>query len=143
MHDVAAGLTVRTARHSDIPAVLAIWDQARSAAAVTPDDDAAIEWLLERDPEALLLAELGDRPVGALIAGWDGWRGTMYRLAVLAEHRRHGVASRLVDEGHRRLAARGARRVTALVAPDEADAVGLWRAMGYARDDMARYVRGL
>jgi ribosomal protein S18 acetylase RimI-like enzyme len=143
MHDRAGSLTVRTAGHADIPAVLAIWEQARSAAAVTRDDDAAIEWLLERDPEALLIAELGDTPVGALVAGWDGWRGNMYRLAVLAPYRRRGVARKLVDEAHRRLAARGARRVTALVAPDERDAVGLWEAMGYARDAIARHVRNL
>jgi ribosomal protein S18 acetylase RimI-like enzyme len=143
MHDRAGSLTVRTAGPADIPAVLAIWEQARSAAAVTRDDDAAIEWLLERDPEALLIAELGATPVGTLVAGWDGWRGNMYRLAVLAPYRRRGVARRLVDEAHRRLAARGARRVTALVAPDEDDAVALWQAMGYARDGMARHVRNL
>jgi ribosomal protein S18 acetylase RimI-like enzyme len=138
-----AAVIVRPAGHSDIPAVLSIWSQARSAAAVTPDDDAAIEWLLERDPEALLVAEVAERPVGVLIAAWDGWRGNMYRLAVLAEHRRNGVARRLVDEGHRRLAARGARRVSALVAGDEPEAVGLWRAMGYADDGIARFARNL
>jgi ribosomal protein S18 acetylase RimI-like enzyme len=138
-----AAVIVRTAGHSDIPAVLSIWAQARSAAATTPDDDSAIEWLLERDPAALLVAEVGERPVGVLIAAWDGWRGNMYRLAVLATHRRRGVARRLVDEGHRRLAARGARRVTALVGGDEPDAVGLWQAMGYADDGIARFVRNL
>lgn len=136
-------VVVRTAGHSDIPAVLSIWARARSAAATTPDDDAAIEWLLERDSEALLIAEIGERPAGVLIAAWDGWRGNMYRLAVLAEHRRRGIASRLVDEGHRRLAARGARRVTALVGGDEPDAVGLWHAMGYVNDGIARFVRNL
>jgi ribosomal protein S18 acetylase RimI-like enzyme len=143
MSERAASLIVRTAGHVDIPAVLAIWEQARSPAAVTRDDDAAIEWLLERDPEALLIAELGDTAVGALVAGWDGWRGNMYRLAVLEAHRRRGVARMLVDEAHRRLAARGARRVTALVAPGEDEAIGLWEAMGYARDGMARHVRNL
>jgi ribosomal protein S18 acetylase RimI-like enzyme len=143
MHRPPAALVVRTAGHADVAAVLDIWSRARSAAAVTPDDDTAIEWLLERDPEALLLAEIGETPAGVLIAAWDGWRGNMYRLAVPAEHRRRGVARRLVDEGHRRLAARGARRVTALVAPEEDDAVGLWAAMGYGRDGIARYVRNL
>jgi ribosomal protein S18 acetylase RimI-like enzyme len=139
----APTVTVRTAGPSDIPAVLSIWRRARSAAASTPDTGGAVEWLLERDPEALLLAEVGDEPVGALIAAWDGWRANMYRLAVLDEHRRRGIARRLVDEGHRRLTARGARRVTALVAPDEPAAVALWRSAGYAQDGIARYVRGL
>jgi hypothetical protein len=35
----------------------------------------------------------------------------------------------------------GARRVTALVADDEADAPALWRAVGYEHDaQLARYV---
>jgi hypothetical protein len=72
MHRPPAALVVRTAGHADVAAVLDIWSRARSAAAVTPDDDTAIEWLLERDPEALLLAEIGETPAGVLIAAWDG-----------------------------------------------------------------------
>jgi hypothetical protein len=49
-----------------------------------------------------------------------------------------------VRAGERHLAERGARRVTALVAHDEPDAVGLWAAAGYARDaDIVRWVRNL
>jgi ribosomal protein S18 acetylase RimI-like enzyme len=144
MHQPSAALVVRTARHSDIPAVLSIWEQARSAAAVTPDDDAAVEWLLERDPEALLLAEIGDTPVGVLIAAWDGWRGNMYRLAVEPAQRRRGIGLALVRAGERHLEAQGARRVTALVVHGDADAVSLWAAAGYARDEtIARFVRSL
>jgi ribosomal protein S18 acetylase RimI-like enzyme len=68
----------------------------------------------------------------------------MYRLAVLPQHRRHGIATRLVEAGHERLRALGARRVTALVAHDEEEAVGLWLAAGYARDEeIVRFVRNL
>jgi ribosomal protein S18 acetylase RimI-like enzyme len=82
--------------------------------------------------------------VGALIAGWDGWRGNMYRLAVLASHRRRGIARALVEAGHARLRELGAPRVTALVEHDDDPAIELWRATGYAHDPtMGRYVRNL
>ena len=42
---------------------------------------------------------------GTVIASWDGWRGAMYRLAVLPSLRRRGIAAALVDEGERRLQA--------------------------------------
>jgi ribosomal protein S18 acetylase RimI-like enzyme len=46
--------------------------------------------------------------VGTIVAGWDGWRGSLYRLAVLPAARRRGTALRLVADGERRLAEKGA-----------------------------------
>jgi ribosomal protein S18 acetylase RimI-like enzyme len=135
---------VRAAGPADIPAVLTLWARARSAAASTPDTPEALERLLATDPGALLVAEAGGAIVGVIVAAWDGWRGNVYRLAVDPPHRRRGVGVALVRAGERRLEQQGARRVTALVAHDEADAVGLWAAAGYARDEaIARFVRNL
>ena len=135
---------IRAATSDDVDDVLAVWAEARSAAARTPDDPEVVQRLLERDPGSLLLAEADGRVVGALIAGWDGWRGNVYRLAVLPSHRRQGIARRLVEAGHDRLHALGARRVTALVGGEEGAAHGLWRAVGYQRDEFVhRFVRNL
>ena len=135
---------VRAATTADIDAVLAVWAEARGTAARTPDDPRAVELLVERDPGALLVAELEGQVVGVLIAGWDGWRGNVYRLAVLRPHRRQGIARQLVEAGHERLRAQGARRVTALVGGEEGAAHGLWRALGYQRDEFVhRFVRNL
>jgi len=135
---------VRTATAADVDAVLAVWAEARSAAAQTVDNPQVVEQLLERDPGALLVAELGGEVVGVLIAGWDGWRGNVYRIAVLPSHRREGIARELVEAGHERLRAQGARRVTALVGGEEGAAHRLWRALGYQRDEFVhRFVRDL
>jgi ribosomal protein S18 acetylase RimI-like enzyme len=99
---------------------------------------------LAASPDGLLVAESDGRIVGALVAVWDGWRGNMYRLAVLPSYRRRGIARRLVEEGHSRLRAKGARRVTALVASDEEEAKSLWRALGYEFDEnIERFVKNL
>jgi ribosomal protein S18 acetylase RimI-like enzyme len=93
-------------------------------------------------PGSLLIAEFKGRVIGALIATWDGWRGNLYRLAVREEHRRRGVALRLVQEGERRLAARGARRISVLAGRDDEMAAGLWTAAGYDRDEkIGRFVK--
>ncbi|MCW2992160.1 MAG: family N-acetyltransferase [Solirubrobacterales bacterium] len=135
---------MRPAHTADIDAVLAVWLAARSAAATTPDTPQTLARLLARDPEALLVAERDGEIVGTLVAGWDGWRVNFYRLAVVAEHRRQGIARALVDDAHARLRAKGALRATALVAADEDEATGFWRAVGYAHDpQMARFVRNL
>jgi len=138
------GLTIRVAEPDDAAGVLALWEAARSSAASTPDDHSSIARLMEHTADALLVAEQDGRIVGAVIAAWDGWRANMYRLAVAPEHRRRGIGRRLVQAGHDRLRAKGARRVTALVAHDEVDATSLWRAVGYDRDELiVRFVRNL
>jgi ribosomal protein S18 acetylase RimI-like enzyme len=135
---------VRAATGADIDAVLAVWAEARSRAAQTPDDPAVVQQLLDRDPGALLVAESDGEVIGVLIAGWDGWRGNVYRLAVLPSHRREGIARELVEAGHERLRAQGARRITALVGGEEGAAHRLWRALGYQRDEFVhRFVRNL
>jgi ribosomal protein S18 acetylase RimI-like enzyme len=96
----------------------------------------------ERD--ALLVAQVEGRLAGTIIAGWDGWRGSLYRLAVLPPARRRGIALRLVAEAERRLAAKGARRLSAIVMSEQDPAVALWLAAGYHHDTrVGRYVRTL
>ena len=137
-------MTIPPAGEGDISAVLGLWARSRSSGATTRDDEAVVRRLLERDPDALLVADDGGELVGTLIAAWDGWRGNMYRLAVAPEHRRRGVARRLIGEGERRLKAVGGRRVTALIWREDSEAAGVWAAAGYGDDHgVARYVRNL
>jgi ribosomal protein S18 acetylase RimI-like enzyme len=141
---MAVAAHVRAAGPADVPAVLALWAAARSPNASTPDTPEALERLLAAGPGSLLVAEdePGGAVVGALVAAWDGWRGNMYRLAVDPAHRRRGIALVLARAGERRLREQGARRITALVAHEDGDAVGLWAAAGYARDEtIVRFVR--
>jgi ribosomal protein S18 acetylase RimI-like enzyme len=137
-------VTIRSAVAADVAAVLELWSRARSCGASTADDQAVVRRLLKRDPEALLVAELDGELVGTLVAGWDGWRGNMYRLAVAPERRRQGIAAQLVQEGERRLLAQGASRVTALAWRQDTLASSLWTAVGYEDDSgIGRFVRNL
>jgi ribosomal protein S18 acetylase RimI-like enzyme len=132
---VAGGnLRIRAATEADIGGVLELWAAARAVPAVTPDTPEALRVLLGRDPAALLVADLDGRIVGALVAGFDGWRGNMYRLAVEPHSRRHGIGGALIRHGERRLREAGARRVTALIVREDEVAVAAWEAAGYERD---------
>lgn len=135
---------IRVAGRGDIPAVLALWEEERSAHASVPDRVDDLARLIDDPAAALLLAERGGEIVGALIAGWDGWRGNLYRLAVRRHARREGIGLRLVEAGESHLRSRGARRVTALVAFDDGEAGAFWDAAGYPPDlDIGRRVRNL
>jgi ribosomal protein S18 acetylase RimI-like enzyme len=138
IHDRAR---IRNAGEEDIASVLDLWILAGSLPSVSDSPD-GLARLLAADPQALLVAELDGVVVGSLIAAWDGWRGSFYRLAVSPEHRRKGLATMLLREGERRLRERGALRLTAIAADDEAGAMAFWRAASYERQQhRARFVR--
>ena len=140
--DVHDHWTIRRAVADDIASVLDLWAVAGSRPSIGDDSPDGLVQLLVADPHALLVAEVEGVLAGSLIAAWDGWRGSFYRLAVLPEHRRKGLATMLLREGERRLRERGAVRLTAIVADDEAGAMAFWRAAGYERQrHRARFVR--
>lgn len=134
--------TLRTATQGDVAALLALW-QAADAEPTHTDDVEGVTALLDHDREAVIVAVDGDALVGAVIAGWDGWRGSIYRIAVAPSHRRAGLATALLREAERRLDARGARRLSAIVVENDAQAMAFWRASAW-EDQQARtrFVRG-
>jgi len=135
---------IRSCRREELDEILRLWREARSAIASIPDSRAGIERLFEHAPDSLLVALVDGRIVGAVIAAWDGWRGAVYRLAVLPPHRRSGLALTLVRAGEERLLALGAPRVSALVTRGNEPAEGFWTAAGYERDEsVGRFVRNL
>jgi ribosomal protein S18 acetylase RimI-like enzyme len=134
---------LRSGRPEDVDAVLALWRRAEASPSPT-ESTADLLGLLERDPEALLLGASGGEIVGSLIVGWDGWRGTFYRLAVDPAHRRRGLATALVQAGEERLGALGAHRLGAIVETEEPDAMGFWSAAGYElQAARSRFVKNL
>ena len=134
------GWEVRAAQERDLAGVLALWRSAGNVPTPT-DDERSLRALLAFDPQAIIVAELRGGVVGSVIVGWDGWRGTFYRLAVRPQERRHGLATELVREGERRLLGRGAVRLNAIVVADEREAIRFWEAVGYgAHPEQLRFV---
>jgi ribosomal protein S18 acetylase RimI-like enzyme len=120
-------VSIRPAVAADIPAVLELWREA--AAPTTTDDAEGVGALLAHDPGALLVAESSSKEiVGTVIAGWDGWRGSIYRIAVAPSQRRAGLGRRLLREAEERLRRVGARRMHAIVVGTDEQAAGFWRA---------------
>jgi ribosomal protein S18 acetylase RimI-like enzyme len=134
--------TIRAARSADVPAVLALWHEADVEPSHT-DDGTSVTRLVAHDPKALIVAEAAGRIVGSVVAGWDGWRGSVYRLAVAPSHRRGGLGSRLVLAAERRLVEEGATRLQAIVVETDAQATGFWRARGWEEQvERLRFVKG-
>jgi ribosomal protein S18 acetylase RimI-like enzyme len=150
--------TFRTATPEDIPALLGFWQTAAENAARPQDSAAAVENLLARDPAALILAidpsarsdpsdpsdPSDQRIVGSVIAGFDGWRCHLYRLAVAPDRRRQGIATTLVEHAEARFRALGGTRSDAMVLDDNVSAQSAWWAQGYrVQEEWSRWVRPL
>src|SRR4029077_15896258 len=89
--------------------------------------------------DGFLVAIPGNTIVGSVIAGWDGRRGNIDRLAVAPEARRRRRAQRLFREAALVMQSKGGRRLSALVERHEAHAVGFWDAL--AADGWGRHER--
>jgi ribosomal protein S18 acetylase RimI-like enzyme len=127
-------LRIRTAGPADAVAVLDFWRDAAEGTSIT-DDTAGVTALVTRDPEALIVAELNGELVGTVIAGYDGWRCSLYRLAVAPAHRRRGIGGALLEAAERRFTAVGGRRGDAMVLEANERAHRAWAAAGYHRED--------
>jgi len=130
-------IQIRAAAPTDADAVLSFWREAAEGTSISDDVD-GVKRLLARDPEALILAVDGDVIVGSVIAGWDGWRASLYRLAVLPSHRRRGISKTLLRAAEERFATLGGRRADAMVLEANERAHQAWTAAGYERQDSWR-----
>jgi ribosomal protein S18 acetylase RimI-like enzyme len=137
-------LTIRPFAGQDRPSLEALWAQ------VFADDPPwnrpafLIDRKLNVDPELLLVAILDGTLVAAVMAGFDGFRGWIYHLAVMAEYRRRGIATQLVRTAEAALLARGCPKVNLQVRATNQDVVAFYRTLGYEveeRVSMGRLLR--
>jgi ribosomal protein S18 acetylase RimI-like enzyme len=137
-------LVLRAAEPHELPDVLAFWRIAAEDAHRPVDTHAGLATLHLRDPSALIVAVDGDQVVGTIIAGWDGWRCHLYRLAVAPSRRGAGIGRALVTAAEDRFRALGGTRADAMVLDDNEPAHRVWSASGYHRQqEWSRWIKPL
>ncbi len=124
-------VTLRRYQSDDRPAVIELWSDTWSdpASHNVPSED--IDRKLADSPDLLLVADDEGVVVGTVLAGFDGHRGWINRLAVDAAHRGQGIGRALVREAEARLSARGCHKVNLQIREGEACVVAFYESLGY------------
>jgi ribosomal protein S18 acetylase RimI-like enzyme len=96
--------------------------------------NAAAESIAEKrrfQPDLLLVAVEGPQVAGSVMAGYEGHRGWISRIAVLKSHRGRGIGAQLLAEAELRLAAMGCVKINLQVVESNADTVAFYERSGY------------
>ncbi len=127
---------------SDIAAILDFWANHAENNSRPLDSSDALIGLLERDRDALILAIENDEIIGTVIAGWNGWRSCLYRLAVREDKRRQGIGKLLIDQAIERFKTFGGTRIDAMILDENETAHKAWISYGFEpQEDWSRWVK--
>ena len=135
-------LVIRPFAADDEEAVVALWE---SAGLTRPWNDPRkdIARKLRVQSEWFLVAVSGDGLIGSVMAGYDGHRGWVNYLAVSPQARRGGIGRALMSEVELRLREAGCPKINLQVRATNQAALGFYRALGYATDDVISLGRRL
>lgn len=101
------------------------------------DSRDGIEKFLLRNPGTSYVAEEGDRIVGTILSGHDGRRGYIYHMSVAEDHRRQGIAGKLLENSLAALKKEGINKAALLVFNRNEIGNAFWESQGFTvREDI-------
>lgn len=120
-------------RHLD--GVDALWREAFPNDSPWNSASVAIPEKLRVQPELFLVAVAEDDVIGSVMAGYDGHRGWISRIAVRQSNRLRGVGRSLLAEAERRLSALGCTKINLQVVASNASVTNFYKQAGYAVEE--------
>ncbi|MBS0279910.1 MAG: GNAT family acetyltransferase [Proteobacteria bacterium] len=119
----------------DLAGIDALWREAFAGDEPRHRAKAAVPAKLAFQPDLFLVAREDGRVIGSIVAGYDGYRGHINRVAVLESHRRKGVGALLVRAAEARLSALGCTKINLQIRAANHAVASFYRGLGYAVED--------
>lgn len=136
-------LVIRTYEPRDESSVTALWRDVFRDDPPWNDPKFVIRRKLAIQPELFLVGELEGTVVAAVVIGFDGFRGWIYHLAVVPEHRRKGFGRVLMSEAEIRLRRLGCPKVNLQVRVTNTGVIEFYRHLGYQVEDRVSFGKRL
>ncbi|MEM9624050.1 MAG: GNAT family acetyltransferase [Pseudomonadota bacterium] len=126
---------VRRFTPQDQPGVVALWQLVFPDEPEWNESNALIRTKLTVQPELFFVCEWDNRLVGTVIAGFDGVRGWVHKVACHPDAQRNGVARLLMEAAESALAALGCNKLNLQVRAGNHSALAFYQAAGYQIED--------
>src|SRR3546814_642438 len=124
-------MEIRRYAESDFAAVVALWDEAGISVPYN-DPTQEIPLALASPNTALFIGEEGSELVATILAGHDGHRGWLYKLAVSPARRHQGLGRQLVAHAEAWLAEQGMPKINLMIRDTNAAVRDFYVRLGYA-----------
>ena len=134
-------MIIRPANVADRSSVVALWET------VFPDDPPhnappkVFDAKLAIQDDMLLVATDGDAVAGTAMAGYDGHRGWLHKVAVLPQYRGRGLATALVRHAIRALRCAGCTKVNLQIRTTNLEVRQFYEALGFESEDRLSMAR--
>ncbi len=130
-----ATLSVRTYQTGDEQAVIRLWQR------TFPDDPPwnepaiVIKNKLAFQPDWFFVCLYGDKVVGTILAGYDGVRGWVQKVAADPDHQRLGIATLLMRTAEDALRQAGCPKLNLQTHSNNTAAIAFYKQAGFATED--------
>ena len=130
---------VRPFAEADEPEVVTLWTEVFAGDPARNDPAAVIGRKLQFQRELFLVGEFRGGVVGTVVAGYDGYRGWVYHLAVHPRYRRRGFGRMLMREAENGLRAIGCPKLNLQVRSTNAEVIAFYKHLGYSMEDRVSF----
>ena len=122
---------IRIYHESDRQEVIRLWETVFPGGAAWNKSEEVISTKLSTQPELFFVAVQDERVLGTILAGFDGVRGWVHRLAVCPNQRRQGLASRLMKNAETSLKRIGCPKLNLQVRASNLEVLKFYESQGY------------
>ena len=125
---------VRSYHPGDREAVIGLWDEVFTDDPPWNKPELVIDSKIRVQADLFFVCEMDGSIVGTVLAGFDGHRGWVHKVATAPSYRRKGIARLLMEAAERGLASKGCKKLNLQVRDGNEGAVAFYKDLGFAEE---------
>ncbi|MEQ8992770.1 MAG: GNAT family acetyltransferase [Pseudomonadales bacterium] len=131
----ASDVEIRAFESRDADGVCGLWRTIFSVDPPWNEPEEVIALKMQVQPELFLVATRRGQIIGTVVAGFDGVRGWIHKLAVAPNVQGAGIARHLMNEAELRLQQMGCTKVNLQIRATNAHVQAFYEKLSYAAED--------